>query len=73
MPSRRKETNRLRKERSLMQTPTQKFDLPIRSMEESERLRKECFKRAWDQKASREAKITKLSKPDPDDDDFCDD
>jgi len=57
MPSRRKETNRVRKERLYEQTPVQKRDLPVLSMEESERERRECFARAWAQKAERERKV----------------
>lgn len=56
MPSRRKEANRVRKQQQADYVPTHKCDLPQHSMQESERLRQECFKRAWAQKAACEAK-----------------
>jgi len=55
MPTKRKKTYRLRKQQQAERLTTHKRDLPKLSNEESERLRQECFKRAWAQKAAREA------------------
>ena len=55
MPSKRKETNRVRKQQRDEHIPTHKFDLPQLSIVELQRLREDCFKRAWAQKAAREA------------------
>ena len=63
MASRRKEANRVRKQQQADYVPTHKCDLPQHSMQESERLRQECFKRAWAQKGAREAKKIAQASP----------
>ena len=45
----------MRKQQREEHIPTHKFDLPKLSVAELQRLREDCFKRAWAQKAAREA------------------
>ena len=45
----------MRKQQRDEHIPTHKFDLPQLSIVELQRLREDCFKRAWAQKAAREA------------------